>query len=574
MRPMPDTPTTASSPLDPWMNPAARLEIERRYWEPIESTGSLETLLADPKFESAPDRHISLFSDHSGTHARDVASRVLVLLDEHHGTLFATRDPSRFAFMKSLGVWLAYLHDVGMVDARPEGRKMHAQFAAQLVFRPEFDDIVGPVCVEGILADRVSKTIDPDPKVVAIRLREFLTMALCHSKSAMPTDRLVDLTGLRAAMSTAVLTDLEAQRLAWGDSHWTDASPAQASGHEHHYTTAGIAPFAWLDSPDPAEQELVADVLDTVRTLRVADALRQRGTDLRTSAGFEVFVDDTGQAVFHLAAATTDIAVQLRVDSPMSVGEANITSATLDPQGDLRIVLHRGGFSGQARTRVAEACATVIIDIALDVLDVFPLAPDATIQIERCDDDADFAALIQDHISTRSALGSRTVVVASLANSDVAERERYNGAIPVDWPSTRADEIWAALAQTGFRSDAVDAARCFSEVRVANVKAGEVVMREGGLATFVYIPTSLGLELHPGAGFAPQALGAWRRLGATAVLRRGLRNSTIAATAELEVVMVPGDVYANEWFRPFEMAHIDTIRQLLEPGLEDGPAAD
>lgn len=560
---MADVTMASPHPLDRWMGRAARLEIERRYWEPIESTGSLEGLLVDPKFESAPDRHISLFSDHSGTHARDVATRVLDMLDEHHGTLFELRDAARFEFMKTLGVWLAYLHDVGMVDARPEGRKMHAQFAAQLVFRTEFDDIVGPACAQGVLADRLSGALGGDPSIVNIRLRELLTMALCHSKSAMPTVQLDDLTGLRAAMGAAVLIDLEAQRLAWADTYWADASPEHTSGHERHYADADVAPFAWLDSPAPAQQELVADVLDTVRMLRVADALRQRGTDLRTSAGFEVFVDDTGQAVFHLAAATTDIAVQLRVDSPMSVGEANITSATIGARGDLRVVLHRGGFEAEARQRVADACATVITDIALDVLDVFPLAPAAVIEIERCDDDVDFATLVKDRIAAMSPLGARTVIVASLAKSDDAERQRYTTAVPVEWPSPSASEIWNALGQTGFRSDAVDAARCFREVRVAKVKAGEVVMSEGGPGTFVYIPTAPGLELHPGAGFAAQALAPWRHLGATGVLRRGVRNSTIAATTDLDVLMIPGDIYAAEWFHPFEMDDIDTIRELL-----------
>lgn len=554
---------SASNALDRWMDRATRLDIEARYWEPIESTGSLETLLADPKFESAPDRHISLFADHSGIHARDVASRVLTLLDERNGSLFEQRDDDRLGFMKTLGVWLAYLHDVGMVDARPEGRKMHAQFASQLVFRREFDAIVEPIATNGVLADRLRQTFGTEASTVSLRLRELLSMALCHSKSAIAAEVLGDLPTLRSAMTVAVLVDIEAQRQQWQATHWSDAPLTNPSGHEKRYSDAHVTPFEWLDSPGQAEQTLVADALDTVRILRVADALRQRGTDLRTSAGFEVFVDDTGDAVFHLASAAGDVSVQLRLDNPISVGEANITSALIEPSGDLRVVLHRGAFPAAARDQVANATARVIVDIALDVLDVFPLAPDAVIKIERCRDDASFATEVQSQVAEQSAFGSRTIVVASLAASDEVERARYEAAAAVAWPSPQADKIWAALGSTGFRTEAVDADRCFRDVRLAALAPGDVVIGEGQPATFVYVPTQPGLELRPGAGFASQPLASWRHVGATAVLRRGVRNSTIVATRALDVLMIPGDLYVDEWFRPFEIADIETIRSLV-----------
>ena len=66
-----------------------------------------------------------------------------------------------------------------------------------------------------------------------------------------------------------------------------------------HYHRFDEEAFQWLVSPHPAMQELVQDVIDTLRALRCADALRQRGTVLRTSGGYEIFMDQhTANAIF------------------------------------------------------------------------------------------------------------------------------------------------------------------------------------------------------------------------------------------------------------------------------------
>ena len=49
--------------------------------------------------------------------------------------------------------------------------------------------------------------------------------------------------------------------------------------------------FAWLAATDTPQAEFADDVVDALRALRAADVLRQRGTALRTSGGYEVFFD-------------------------------------------------------------------------------------------------------------------------------------------------------------------------------------------------------------------------------------------------------------------------------------------
>ena len=61
------------------------------------------------------------------------------------------------------------------------------------------------------------------------------------------------------------------------------------------YGNPALEAYAWLDSPDPAHRALAEDAVDAVRLVRAADALRQRGTTLRTAAGYDVFIDvETG----------------------------------------------------------------------------------------------------------------------------------------------------------------------------------------------------------------------------------------------------------------------------------------
>src|SRR5919197_649677 len=78
------------------------------------------------------------------------------------------------------------------------------------------------------------------------------------------------------------------------------------------------------------------------------------GTTLRTAAGFEIFIDaETGQVVFSLRNSAADRLFLLRLDSPLSAGEANVRKAEVTPTGDLRISFHRGRFSSPGAAAAA-----------------------------------------------------------------------------------------------------------------------------------------------------------------------------------------------------------------------------
>ena len=110
------------------------------------------------------------------------------------------------------------------------------------------------------------------------------------------------------------------------------------------------ASFAWLTAPGGPQAELADDVVDALRALRAADVLRQRGTVLRTSGGFEICMDaETARAVCTLRPASGDAAYVIIYDDERGAGEANIRVAFVTPQGHLRIAFHRGAFGSPRR---------------------------------------------------------------------------------------------------------------------------------------------------------------------------------------------------------------------------------
>lgn len=133
---------TESPALDPHIPRDLRERLEESLWRPIEARSTLEVLQEDPAFLADPGSHPAMFADHGVVHARDVATGLVGLTDSMNGLYLPERPPERVALMQTLGVALAYIHDVGMVDMTPVGRATHALYAAQLAFTPQVDALV------------------------------------------------------------------------------------------------------------------------------------------------------------------------------------------------------------------------------------------------------------------------------------------------------------------------------------------------------------------------------------------------------------------------------------------------
>jgi hypothetical protein len=562
------------APIDDLLGPVLRADLEDRLWRPIGTGASLEAVIHDPAFLADPGRHPAMFADHGVVHARDVAAGVLRLLGVVDGGLQPGRPIDRRRFMEALGVATAYVHDVGMVDLTHAGRRLHAIVAAHAAFGPEVDPLVEHLWSSGgVVRDRLAAVAAAAPFAVPaeVVVRELLSLSVLHSKSVVPAALFDDRAGLRRLLQRIVFTPLEAHRAAGRPPGPDDGEPI-VPGPGAAHPGAPDAAYAWLAAPGGPQAGLADDALDAMRVLRAADVLRQRGTVLRTSGGFEVCMDaGSARAVCTLRPASGDAAYVVTYDDPRAAGEANVAEALLTARGDLRIAVHRGAFGTPEADRLAVASvAAVVVDIVADVLPSIAgttvgdgLTPPAhpvtgiRIQLERPSDRPAFAAELAAAVAGLDpALAPRLETVADTFAADAAERARYLRGEPLAPTDETGSVLLCRMAERGARVDGLDPARAFAEVVRACVAAGERLVALGSRPAFVYVPTGDGLVVRPDGGYAPAPLAAWVPVGTTGVIRGAERNGDIVAEREVEVVIIPGDRYVRDWLRPLTVAEL------------------
>jgi hypothetical protein len=552
--------------LDEHLPPDLRAYLEDHFWRPIEAQATLEVLRDDPLFFADPGRHPAMFADHGVVHVRDVADGLVRLVDTVDGVLLASRPPDRRRFVEAYGVAAAYLHDIGMVDMTPIGRRTHPVYAAHAAFWPDVDPLVKHLLAPGPVRDRLDEVAAHAPFLVPLEtvVREMLSMTAAHSKSTVPAPVLDDRAAFRRLMQMLVFTRLEdhraADRTPTPGGQWPERLDANAA----HYTDPTDA-YAWLDAADTAQGEFADDVVDALRALRAADVLRQRGTALRTSGGYEVFFDArTADAVCSMRPANGGAAYLITYDDHRGAGEANIRVAFVTPQGHLRVAFHRGGFaSGEVARRAAVSVAGAVLDIQADVIPSFggetarglprPVRriEDVRIQLERPDDHPAYADEVAHAVAELDPLlVGRLEVVASIESAPPLERARFYAARPVDGDDSLAEEIIRQISARGAAIDRLDRGAAFAEVCRATIQPGEMLVAAGTPPAFAYIPMGPGLVVHPGGGYAPSPLSPWVAVGTTGVIRRAERNADIVAEREVDVIMIPGEHYATTWVRP------------------------
>ena len=563
--------------LDAHLPREVRLYLEERFWEPIEAQATLEVLRDDPTFFADPGRHPAMFADHGVVHVRDVADGLVRLVDTVDGILLAPRPPDRRRFIETYGVAAAYLHDIGMVDMSPIGRRTHPVYAAHAAFWPEVDPLVRHLLAPGPVRERLDDVAGRAPFAVPLEMvvREMLSLSAAHSKSTVPAPVLDDRAAFRRLMQRIVFTSLDDHRAAASSPKASDESPVRLDAAASHHPDPRAA-FAWLAAGDGPQGELADDVVDAVRALRAADVLRQRGTALRTSGGYEVCFDArTAHAVCTIRPADGHAAYVISYDDVRGAGEANIGVAFVTPQGHLRVAFHRGGFAdGDVAHRAATSVAEAILDIQADVIPSFGGAParglppparrieDVRIQLERPDDRPAFADDVARVLAELDpSLACRLETVADIEGAEPEERARFYGSDPIDADDPLAEEIVRQVSARGASTEDFDRVAAFAEVCRAKIRPGELLVAAGSPPSFVYVPMGPGLIVRPGGGYAPSPLHSWVPVGTTGVIRRAERNSEIVAEREVDVVMIPGECYATAWLRPLGLAELrDRLR--------------
>ena len=406
-------------------------------------------------------------------------------------------------------------------------------------------------------------------------LRELAALAVIHSKSTVPTAVFADFSRLRRVLQHAVLVEREDYRRTPTRLDADGEFPRRLGSNAGWYNDPVGDAFAWLDGVDAEQRSFADDAVDAARLVRAADALRQRGATLRTAAGYEIFTDvGTGQAVVSVRSAAGDRLVLLRSDSQFSAGEANIRKAEVTPSGDLRISFHRGRFvSREATATACAAAARVVADIAADVLGAFSVrrpTPDLPAptrdpgsmraELERPADEPTFADVVADALSAFDpSLVARVSVVADLENAAPAERERYLAGALVSADSDEAGEILDELGARGMRVAGINRPAAFEDVRSVRLEEGEVLVAAGTPSAFVYVPVGCRLRIEQLGGYRDIDVPPWIPIGVTGVVRRAERNSTVVTSEAGEALMIPGELFAREWFRPYSQSELADV---------------
>ena len=105
----------------------------------------------------------------------------------------------------------------------------------------------------------------------------------------------------------------------------------------------------------------------------------------------------------------------------------------------------------------------------------------------------------------------------------------------------------------------IDRRKAFEDGRRVRVASGEVLVEAGSPPGFVYVAVDCSLRVERLGGYHEVRVNSWIPIGVTGVVRRAERNSTVVVAEAGEVLMIPGELFAREWFRPYDKAEFADV---------------
>ncbi|MBI4345469.1 MAG: DUF2786 domain-containing protein [Elusimicrobia bacterium] len=562
----------------------------RPFYAGAQEAGQLRSLARNPDFEKLGSEHPAYFADHGDTHKWDtIRNSVKTVSLAMEGGLIPRRAGERLAFMESVAGSVGALHDMWMVDLSKPGRRWHPNRAGQEVFRDAFDGVLADV-LEGPIGRRVRRAraegrLSQDAETVT---REILSLNFAHSKTQVPLRVLDDASTLRSTMQKALREDtqLPAERKAGLDI-------------EGYYRPRGgiESSYAWL-LEDP---ELAADVIDSVRSVRVGDAFRYRGPyDFRGLTGATISVTPAGQAVYWFTDPATGRKYPTVSDNPFSIGEANTRLTRINERGELVLGTQRSRFeTPAARAQAVAATVHVFWDVYQDYAGSFRGAQGREIALERAPDEGapggrGFTEEVADALrhkyetelprlrSQGRLLGDEPMRIRIEPASRTSEAERlisrkagaledgrYARGGPFDRRAAPSAAFWAKVGAGGIDTAGLDARtrnRMLYGAKLVTLEPGEIVVVRGAPPGYVYVPLRIpqgsGLEVHVAGGYATFPLREGVPFGEISAVTGNPRNADIrvVGTRPIELVMLPASTYLQHWSRYY--THAELVRRL------------
>jgi len=563
--------------------------IEERFYRRVAERARLEHLQSDTQFLQDPQSHLGLYSDHSHIHVRDVARQTLEVLAIAHGKLIPVYEAAEWEFMQSLSVHLAYLHDIGMAEFSKEGRFMHPEYAAQFVFQPDFQPLLDQLWKgnSGGLPSFLQEYLKPlgmQPKAKDI-LREMLALAQAHSKSKAPAHWFDNIGEFRTKLQHIISTPLTL--LYEQQKHKKPAPKAWAHGFplvERPPTYTEIWPrdaFTWLQEESLPLRRLSVMVIDVIRCLRAADALRQRGSTLRTSAGYEILINrKNGHAVYALRSRQQERLFLVEIKKPINAGEANIRQSKIARDGHLHISISQAEFdNAPARRRAAQNAAVAIMDIQKDVLGSFLLSsriykplfkrvPRLGSRMKTVIHSPHLPFLVDIYKAILKAdfeLGLRIEMESDLpieSSLRVVSEEPKMQSAATYFSLQQAQSTLQAILDTGLHlpEGAAEAEVLLAEAAVLELPAYEVLMRPMDNSLAVFFALEYPLLIKPLGGYEPKEAPPFVALGTTGVVRGLKRNALVRNGPHNQAILrVPAHWFLKHWFHPIPARQLKNI---------------
>lgn len=589
-----------TEPYAKWALPSFRSFIEERFYRRISEKARLEHLIYDETFLNDPQNHIGLYSDHGYTHVRDVAARILLVLQKANGVLFPKRKDQEWEFMQALGVHLAYVHDIGMVHFSDFGRFMHPEFATHYVFDKAFQNIFNTLWSENsggtrTFLENYGENL-PWQGLEKRVLREMLSMAVAHSKSKVPINyfhSLGDLRNLMLHLPQSSLNILYHQqkikkleknltktspKIAWQNYRkWQeDCENISMGGRKSnlplsaYYKDFNKEGFQWLTTATESQHRLSLLVLDTLRCLRAADALRQRGTTLRTSAGYEMLINQkNANVVYALRSLSQDKLYLLESEKALNAGEANIAGSELDERGNLIIDLIHGDFPEEARFRAVKNAALAIYDIQSDVVQSFKANPELyrdlfgknwqqwpEVKTKIGGVNLEFLQKVQEQIGLHDKNCAGKMELKHSKNGRQANSIKKPELLysPVQGHLTKVQQkaVIDQIAEAGLQlKKSVDV--LMEKVQLSDVKPHQLLVAAHAPSQYVLVALEAPLFIKPLGGYEEKTVPPAVPVGTTGVIRQSERNAHIYNGAKRQWVMViPAGVFLQLWFDPWQ----------------------
>jgi|GEM_PF-4609336 len=249
----------------------------------------------------------------------------------------------------------------------------------------------------------------------------------------------------------------------------------------------------------------------------------------------------------------------LQGSSAVIAAKANLETIEVLDENSFLLRFKRGRFLDERMNERAALNAALLIQEAFTHYLVS--SKDKTMQwfIEAPDDNAHFAELILEQLFYLEPDFKSHVCTIPCLGSKVEERIRYLSSENVSLESAYLKKITEMMQSVGQKKHFVLSERAFRGVKKVSLKPREVLCAEGEKALFVYLPLSKGLEgISKTAVFFPKP---WAPIGHIGVIQNSVRTATIIAVEQVEVLMIPGDIYLSFW-------HMEYTEEELKAALQ------